>query len=348
MSRYCSCDLRPDRGGEDIAEVLGHAFVDPEERAFLHFGEVGLIEVEGAAILAVPGVGELVGEQVGFCELVGWVGEAFFADAVVGGLAVLEAFAAGYIRECEEEVIDVVVARIVGGAGFADEIVELDEKCGAELRVFGAVGDDVDVVLRSDFGSEGELVEVFAGDDRGVFELLDGGGGEVCEATFGMLRVVAIGRGECGPDAPAFRDFDRGLDGNFGDGRFGGVEEEFLPLEDCELLADAPGNDAVEVGVEGGNAGGNGDMELVEVFFVATPGKGFTVSGEDYAGDVVDGAGGAMVAGNPLGGGEGDGACCDGDVDFCMIELAWSVGEVRCDLDGGLLGLQNAGCGEAE
>jgi hypothetical protein len=62
-------------------------------------------------------VGELVGEQVGLGELVGVVGEALFADAVVGGLAVLEAFAAGDVREREEEVVDVVVARVVGGAG---------------------------------------------------------------------------------------------------------------------------------------------------------------------------------------------------------------------------------------
>ena len=55
-------------------------------------------------------MGELVGEEVGFGELVGWVGEAFFTYAVVGGLAVLEAFAAGYVGEGEEEVVDVVVA----------------------------------------------------------------------------------------------------------------------------------------------------------------------------------------------------------------------------------------------
>jgi hypothetical protein len=89
---------------------LGHAFVDPEERALLHLGEVVLVEVEGAAVFAVPGVGELVGEEIGFGELVGWVGVAFFAYAVVGGLAVLEAFATGYVGEGEEEVVDVVVA----------------------------------------------------------------------------------------------------------------------------------------------------------------------------------------------------------------------------------------------
>ena len=255
----------------------------------------------------------------------------------------LEAFAAGYVGEGEEEVVDVVVARVVGGSGLADEVVELGEECGAELRVFGAVGDDVDVVLGRDLGGEGELVEVLAGDDGGVFELLDCGCGEVGGAAFGMLRVVAVGGGEGGADAPACGDFDGGLDGDVFDGRVGGVEEELFPLEDGELLADARGDDAVEVGVQGGDAGGDGDVELVEVFVVATPGEDFAVGGEDDAGDVVDWAGGAMVAGNPLGGGEGDWAGLDGDVDFGVVELAGGVGEVGGDLDGGLLGLQEGG-----
>ena len=125
--------LEAGAGGEDVAEVLGHALVDPEERALLHLGEVVLVEIEGAAVFAVPGVSELVGEEVGFGQLVGWIGEALFAYAVVGGLAVLEAFAAGYVGEGEEEVVDVVVARGVGGSGFADEVVEFAEERGAEV-----------------------------------------------------------------------------------------------------------------------------------------------------------------------------------------------------------------------
>ena len=284
-----------------------------------------------------------MGEEVGFGELVGGVGEAFFAYAVVGGLAVLEAFAAGYVREGEEEVVDVVVAGIVGGSGLADEVGELDQECGAELGVFGGVGDYVDVVLGGDFGGQGELVEVLAGDDGGVFELLDGGCRVVGRAALWVLGIVAVGRGEGGADAPAFRDFDAGLDGDLFDGGVGGIEEELFPLEDGELLADACGDDAVEVCVEGSDSGGHGDVELVEVFLVAAPGKNFAVGGEDNAGDVVDGAGGAMVAGDPLGRGEGDGAGSDGDVDLGVVELAGGVGEVRGDLDGGFLGLQKAG-----
>ena len=191
-------------------------------------------------------------------------------------------------------------------------------------------------------------MEVLAGDDGGVFELLDGGGGVVGGAALGMLRIVAVGGSERGADAPACGDLDGGLDGDVFDGRVGGVEEEFFPFEDGQLVADAGGDDAVEVGVEGGDAGGDGDVELVEVFVVAAPGEDFAVGGEDDAGDVVDGAGGAMVAGDPLGGGEGDGAGLDGDVDLGVVELAGGVGEVGGDLDGGLLGLQEAGGAEGE
>jgi hypothetical protein len=325
---------------------LGHTFVDPEERAFLHLGEVVLVEVEGAAVFSVPGVGELVREEVGFGELMRGVGEALFAYAVVGGLAVLEAFAAGYVGEGEKEMIDVVVARGVGGSGFADEIRELGEESGAELGVLGGVGDYVDVVFGRDLRGEGELVEVFAGDDGGIFELLDISDGVVSEAALRMLRVVTVGWSESSAYAPAFGDFHRGLDGDFFYGCVGGVEEELFPFEDGEFLTEARGGDAVEVGVERGDSGGDGDVELVEVFIVAAPGEDLSVGGEDDSGYLVDGAGGAVVAGNPLGCGEGDGAGFDGDVDFGVVKLARGFREVRGDLDRGLLGLHEVG--EAE
>jgi hypothetical protein len=325
---------------------LGHALVDPEEGALLHLGEVGLVEVVGAAVLAVPGVGEFVREEVGFGELVGCVGEAFFAYAVVGRLAVLEAFATGYVRECQEEVIDVVVARVVGGSGFANQIAEFGKERGAKLGVFGGVGYDVDVVLGCDLGGEGKLVEVLASDDGGIFKLLDVGSGVVGETAFGVLGVVAVSRSESGADAPAFGDLDGGLDGNLFDGSVGWVEEEHFPFEDGELLTEARGDDAVEVGVEGGDALGDGNVELIEVFIVATPGENFAVRGEDDAGYLVDGAGGAMVAGNPLGCGESDWAGLNGDVDLGVVELARGFGEVRGDLDEGLLCLQEGGCAE--
>jgi hypothetical protein len=100
------------------------------------------------------------------------------------------------------------------------------------------------------------------------------------------------------------------------------------------------------VGVEGGDAGGDGDVELVEIFIVATPAEDLAVGGEDDAGDLVDRAGGAMVAGDPLGCGESDWARLDGNVNLGVVELARGFGEVRGDLDGSLLGLEESGCAE--
>ena len=77
--------------------------------------------------------------------------------------------------------------------------------------------------------------------------------------------------------------------------------------------------------MKAGDASGDVEVELVEIGVVAAPGEGFAVGGEDDACDVVGGAGGAVVAGNPLGGGKGKRAGLDGDVDFSVVELAWSV-----------------------
>ena len=178
---------------------------------------------------------------------------------------------------------------------------------GAKVGVFWLVGDYVDVVPGRDFGGEGELVEVLAGEDGGVFQLLDGGGLKLGGAAcFGVGVVGPCGR-ERGAEAPAGGDGHAGLDGDFLHGDVGGVEHELFPLEDGDLVVGAMGDDAVEMGVEGGDAFGDGDVELVEVGVVATPVEGLAVGGEDDAGDVGDGAGGAMVAGDRLGGDEGVG-----------------------------------------
>jgi hypothetical protein len=73
------------------------------------------------------------------------------------------------------------------------------------------------------------------------------------------------------------------------------------------------------------------DVELVEVGLVARPGQSFSVGGEDDANDVLDRACGAVVAGNPFGGGQRDRAGLDRDVHLGVVELAGRVGEVSGD-----------------
>ncbi len=103
-------------------------------------------------------------------------------------------------------------------------------------------------------------------------------------------------------------------------------------------MRDARGDDAVEMRVQSGYAGGNVEVELVHIDVVATPGQRFAVGGEDDSGDVADRAGGAMVAGNPLRRDERERAGGDGKIDLSVVELARRVGEVGGDLNWGLLG----------
>ena len=179
-------------------------------------------------------------------------------------------------------------------------------------------------------------MEVLAGDDRRVFELLDAGGLERGGAAYLCVGVVGAGGGERGAEAPAGGDGHAGLNGDVADGDVGGIEQELLPLEDGDFVGGARGDDAVEMGVQRGDALGNLDVKLVEVLVVATPVDGLAVDGEDDAGDIGDRAGGAVVAGNPLRGDEGGGAGLDGEIDLRVIELAGSFGEVGGDADGGL------------
>ena len=72
-----------------------------------------------------------------------FVDKGFFFDAVVGGLVVLETEVRDLIRERDEEVIAVVVARHVECAGFTNEFGELVDVLLREENVFGAVAGEV-------------------------------------------------------------------------------------------------------------------------------------------------------------------------------------------------------------
>ncbi len=136
-------------GGEHVAEVLGQALVDPEQVALHGLLVVGRGQASGTAVLAVPGVGELVRKQEAVGDEGVVVGEGLFGDAVVGGLVVLEAEVRDLVGERDEEMVAAVVARLVERAGFADQLGELVDVLLREGDVFGAVAGEVEEVLRA-------------------------------------------------------------------------------------------------------------------------------------------------------------------------------------------------------
>src|ERR1700677_1459677 len=150
-------------------------------------------------------------------------------------------------------------------------------------------------MFRRDFGSEGELVEVLAGDHGGIFELLDGGRLELGGAAYLCVGVVCAGWSKRGADAPAGGDGYAGLDRDVADGDVGGIEHELFPLEDGHFVRSTSGDDAIEMRVEGGDALGDLDVVLVEILIIATPVDGLAVNAEGDASDVGYGARGAVV-----------------------------------------------------
>ncbi len=110
----------------------------------------------------------------------------------------LEAFAAGDVGEGEEEVVLVVVVRLVEGVGFADEVGDLGEQGGTEVRVVGGVGDDVDEVGGLDSGARGNSWKywpVMTGESSSCSTLVRRSGGlTVTAGAVGLSARVVLGR----------------------------------------------------------------------------------------------------------------------------------------------------------
>ncbi len=242
-----------------------------------------------------------------------------------------EPFSAGYVREREQEVVDVVVTRVVGSPSLADEIVQLCEQGRAEIRISRQVRHNIDIVLRCDFGSERELVKVLSGDDRGVFQLLDSGCGVVGGAAGRMLRIVSVRGGESGADTPAFGNRNGGLDRDLLHRLVGGIKKKLLPLQYRQLLAHAGRDDAVQMSVQRCYACGNSDVELIHIPIVTSPDKGLAVGGEDHPCDVAHRSGRAMVSWDPFRRRERDRTGSDRDVELRVIDLARSIGQIGGD-----------------
>ena len=130
-------------------------------------------------------------------------------------------------------------------------------------------------------------------------------------------------------------------------GRAGRIEGDLVPLQHEQFVGgrEAFGLDEVEVGVEVRDAAGDVDVEGVDVEEVALPGDLLAVSHEVQAGDGVQRAVGAVLAGDPLGVVEGERAGLHGDDFVDMENLLRGVGGVHGEGD---VRLRECGQGEAE
>ena len=267
--------------------------------------------------------------------------EDAFGEAAVVGLVMFEAEVRDVIAEGEEEVVVAIMTCAEEDAGFGDDVGEAFLDGGRDGERGFTVGDEVELVVDGLAGGrEVDDAVVLAFDDGRVDEEVEGDGlkGDV---------IAGLGvDGEGGAEFPAVGEDEGGAVGELGGGRAGGVEGDFVPLEDEELVGggEAGGLDVVVGGVEVGDAGGDVEVEGVDVEEVALPGDFFSFGSEVEAGEAGDGAVGAVLAGDPLGVVEGEGSGVDGDGFADVEDFFGGVGGVDGEGDGGL----GEGCGGDE
>ena len=256
----------------------------------------------------------------------------------------LQAFASGNVGKRQEEVVHVVVVRGVLHTCFAHQVAHVGQKSRPEVRVLRLIAHHIQVVLRRNFRRQRELVEVLPGEDGRILKLLHVGSGELRRGSRRRNGPRSSAhRLERRPHTPAIRHLQRRLNGNVADRDVGRVEQELLPLQHRHLVAHPRRDDAIQVRVQPGRAGRNGQVELVHIHVVPAPFLGLAVDGEHHPGNVAHRSRGPMIAGDPLRGDQGQRPRRDRKLHFRVVQFARSVGQVGDDLDGCLLSVGRAG-----
>ena len=328
-------------GGEDFAQILGETFVDPEQIALHGLVVVGGGESGGAAVFAVPGVHELMRQKAGGDAAVVGIDQGFFVGAVVARFVVFEAEVGDVIAQGVEEMVVAEVAGAEEGLGFADQVAVVPDFGFGDAEGAFAVGGEMQVVGDGFAGAEVHRAEVGAGLDGGIDQ-----GGERRGLEDDLVAGFALD-GQRGAVAPAVRDFERGLDVELVARDAFGIQQQLIPAQDRELGSDGTaGGEAAGFGrgdefgrdVDGGNARGDVEVELIHVDGVARPGDGFAVGRNFDADQIFDGAGGAVFARDPFRIKQREGAGLHRELHGGVQQAAGGVAGVHAEFDGGRLG----------
>ena len=287
--------------GHHLAPELGLALVHPQQAVAHRHVEGRRVEVRAAAVLAVPRMVELVREQVARGDVLLPLGEEIGRGAVLAGAVVLQPDAAHLVAERDQEIVMVVVVRAVQLVHLLHQVAECLELLRFHLEVLCGVGDEVHVHRRLGARIEVETLEVLAGEDRRVDQVL----------VVDRLEVdgVALARGDLqrGAGLPAGGQFHAGLGGDLARVVAGRVERHRVPLQvehfrrhHHAALATVLRRQELELRLHLGRPFGHHHVEGVDIQRIARPRQGLAVGGDHQSGQLVDRTGGRVVAGQPL------------------------------------------------
>ena len=281
-----------------MAPELVLPFVNPQELVLHRLAVIGRPQACRAAVLAVPAMIELVGDDVAVVVLGLPFDEALRIERTFVRALMLEPDPAELVGQGDEEIVVIEVEGAVHGVGFFDQLLERCEMLGREFELLRLVGDGVEL----DVVAEIPLAGVLAGEDGRIDQLL------VIDLRPGHGVALALLPVERSEYLPAGREGHGRLDGNLPHEIARRIEADGVPLQvehlrghhDAPLAllqrrsVDEPGGDFLR-------ARGNGHVEGVSLDRIAVPDQFLAAGQEMDVRDQVHRAARAVMPRKPFG-----------------------------------------------
>ncbi len=232
--------------------------------------------------------------------------------------------------------IAIVVPRLIKDAGFAHQIAVRIEAVVCDLQVFRSITGHIEVMFRRDFGSQREFLEVPAGQHWRIDEHVERDGFELNRIA--GLRLLCERRAK-------FPTLGQRNGGSYRDRigrRVRRVQHEFVPAQNREIRTGGRsgrksgrrrGRKKIELRVEAAHTPRNIEMEGVHVDVIALPGERLPIRRKNNSGEVADGPGGAVLAGNPFGIDQRQGPRMNRNREMSVQNLSRRVRQVNRQID---------------
>ncbi len=226
--------------------------------------------------------------------------EVIRAAAVLAGAVVLQADAAQLIAQGQQEIVVVVVMGAIELVGLLDQRLVPGDLLGLGLQRLGRVGKHVELDRRIAH-AQVELPVVPAGEQRRILQHVPAQGLE-------LHRIAGPGGGLGGGRIrPAGRQLDAGLDRDLACEVAGRIQRGQVPLQvehagrhHHPALIGRQRREVFKRDLQLARPFRHLHLERVHIVLIALPLQLPAIGGEGQAGDLVDLAARAVIAGNPL------------------------------------------------
>jgi hypothetical protein len=281
---------------------------------------------------------ELVGQEGGggLAQVV--VEERSFRNAVVAGLVMLQSEVGDAIAQRQEKPVGAVVTRAEERPGFRDEAVVGGAGLGRDLQRLVALRGHLHEMRDGASLADGQLAKMSPANHGRIHQRLERDGLEQSPAPGGRSDRQG------GPQLPSGGERQARLIEDVPDGNPGRIDEHLIPVDRRQLGRGGSGGaesfdggrweEKVEGDLQLGDPRGDFAVERIHFGIVPLPGDALSSRRELQAGQIGDGAGGAVLSGDPFRVMKRHGAGLDGDHQFRVEDLPPYFGSVEVERHG--------------